>query len=37
MILFIKYLLFLLLTLSVLGAAFYSASFRRAATPGERG
>lgn len=37
MILVIKYLLFLLLTLSVLGAAYYSAASRRALSPGERG
>ncbi|AKG34076.1 YtpI family protein [Paenibacillus durus] len=37
MILFIKYLLFLLLTLSVLGAAYFSAASRRAASSEERG
>ncbi|MDT3425170.1 hypothetical protein J2Z22_000683 [Paenibacillus forsythiae] len=37
MILFVKYLLFLLLTLSVLGAAYFSAASRRAQSPEERG
>lgn len=36
MVLFIKYVLFLLLTLSVLGAAWFSAASRRSTEPGDR-